>query len=78
VIGGAGTVPTVGYRAVATYDPRTDTWTGTGAAAAGRWDFAAVALADGRVLIAGGHTRAGASAASGAATSTARTEIFTP
>jgi hypothetical protein len=63
VIGGAGGPGfTTGYRSVLAYDPAANTWRTTGALAAGRADFAAVELAEGRVLVAGGMVRAGAAA----------------
>ncbi|WP_409495780.1 DUF6603 domain-containing protein [Amycolatopsis sp. cmx-11-12] len=63
VVGGVGRPgATVGYRATLTFDPESGGWTATGAPADGRWDFPAVDLADGRVFVAGGLVRAGASA----------------
>ncbi|MGV9267633.1 DUF6603 domain-containing protein [Kitasatospora sp. NPDC003701] len=63
VIGGTG-APTsgVGYRNVTVLDPSRGTWTVTGHLATGRTGFAAVELADGRVLVAGGTALAGAAA----------------
>ncbi|RSM56914.1 hypothetical protein DMH03_26925 [Amycolatopsis sp. WAC 01376] len=63
VIGGVGRPgATAGYRATVAFDPGSGTWRATGAPADGRRDFAAVDLADGRVFVAGGLTRTGASA----------------
>jgi hypothetical protein len=63
VIGGVGRPhATAGYRDVVAFSPATGSWTATGAMATGRWDFAAVDLADGRVLAVGGHALAGPAA----------------
>jgi len=56
VIGGAsGPASAAGYRSVLSYAPDAGAWTTLGALATGRWDAAAVELADGRVLVAGGR-----------------------
>ncbi|MGE5830967.1 MAG: Kelch repeat-containing protein, partial [Micromonosporaceae bacterium] len=80
VVGGTtGPGFTAGYRSVVAYDPEADRWSATGALALGRWAHATAELADGRVVTAGGTTRAGAAAPGpdGAALS-ATTEILTP
>jgi N-acetylneuraminic acid mutarotase len=68
-----------GYGSVAVYDPDADRWSTTGALALGRYAHACTELADGRVVVAGGTTRSGATAP-GPATSalTTRTEILIP
>ncbi|QXJ24628.1 hypothetical protein AGRA3207_005995 [Actinomadura graeca] len=69
----------VGYRATFLYDPATRDWSVTGGLGVGRWDFAAVALADGRVLAAGGIAFGPLATADAAAVELTRTaEIFTP
>ncbi|MEU7867123.1 DUF6603 domain-containing protein [Dactylosporangium sp. NPDC049140] len=84
VLGGTGGPGRrAGYRSAATYDPRpgpgAGAWTGTGALAEGRADFAALLLADGRILVVGGRTAAGPAAAEpGLDSLTATTEIYTP
>ncbi|MDQ2588400.1 DUF6603 domain-containing protein [Saccharothrix yanglingensis] len=63
VIGGVGRPrATAGFREVVAFDPATGSWTGTGALATGRWDFPAVDLADGRVLVVGGRALSGPAA----------------
>lgn len=63
VVGGTGgPAHTTGYRNVTVLDPARGTWTTTGGLAVGRADCAAVELADGRVLVAGGTALAGAAA----------------
>jgi hypothetical protein len=63
VVGGVGRPgATGGFRAAAAFDPESETWTETGATAAGRRDFPAVDLADGRVFVAGGLARTGVAA----------------
>lgn len=70
---------TAGYRHAALFDPAVGTWTSTGPLGVGRWDFAAVTLADGRVLAVGGPTLAGAAAPGlDAAVLAATTEIYLP
>ncbi|OXM69768.1 DUF6603 domain-containing protein [Amycolatopsis vastitatis] len=80
VLGGTtGPAFAAGMRVALRYDPAAGTWTATGGAAEGRWDAAAVVLADGRVLTAGGLTGAGVSAPGpDAGVPTATAEIFTP
>ncbi|GAA2432774.1 hypothetical protein GCM10010191_53490 [Actinomadura vinacea] len=69
----------VGYREAFIYDPAARTWSITGGLSTGRWDFAAVGLADGRVLAAGGITLGPLATASGAAVELTDTaEVFTP
>ncbi|MGI8329748.1 DUF6603 domain-containing protein [Actinomadura scrupuli] len=68
-----------GFRSALLYDPGADGWTTTGGPAVGRWAFAAVELADGRVLAAGGRTRSAVAAPHpGTDVLTADAEIFTP
>ncbi|HEX6347302.1 DUF6603 domain-containing protein [Umezawaea sp.] len=63
VVGGVGGPrATAGFRDVVAFDPATGSWTRTGALATGRWDFPAVDLADGRVLVVGGRALAGPAA----------------
>ncbi|MBH5333383.1 hypothetical protein IHE55_00615 [Streptomyces pactum] len=63
VVGGTGgPAHGTGYRSVTVLDPARGTWTTTGGLAVGRADCAAVELADGRVLVAGGTALAGAAA----------------
>ena len=63
VIGGVGRPrATAGYRDVVAFDPATGSWSPTGALATGRWDFPAVDLADGRVLVVGGRALTGPAA----------------
>jgi hypothetical protein len=63
VIGGVGRPrATAGFRDVVVFDPATGSWASTGALAAGRWDFPAVGLADGRVFVVGGRTLTGPAA----------------
>ncbi|WP_028926217.1 DUF6603 domain-containing protein [Pseudonocardia acaciae] len=76
VVGGTGGPSfAAGYRGAVRYHPGTNTWTAAEGMATGRADPAAVALADGRVLVAGGRERSG-EAAGAATTDTA--EIYTP
>ncbi|MFI0481128.1 Kelch repeat-containing protein [Actinomadura sp. 9N215] len=68
----------VGYANAAVYDPLAQTWAPTGGMTTGRFYCSATALADGRVLAAGGTVRAGsANPARGQDLLTATTEIFT-
>ncbi|MEV6974065.1 DUF6603 domain-containing protein [Kitasatospora sp. NPDC093806] len=63
VIGGtSGPAHRSGHRTVSVLDPARGGWTGTGGLATGRSGFAAVELADGRVLVAGGIAAAGPAA----------------
>ncbi|HYQ65050.1 DUF6603 domain-containing protein [Actinophytocola sp.] len=78
VIGGVGRPrATAGYRDVLAFDPATGSWTATGALATGRWDFPAVDLSDGRVLVAGGRALTGP-AAPGAAQHATTAETYLP
>jgi hypothetical protein len=55
VLGGTGEPDrTAGFRHVTAYDPAADRWTTRAGLRTGRSSFAVVALADGRVLVAGG------------------------
>lgn len=66
VIGGVGRPhATAGFRDVVAFDLITNSWAPTGALATGRWDFPAVDLADGRVLVVGGHALVGPAAPDG-------------
>ncbi len=66
-----------GFRSVLAYDVTGKTWASLPGMATGRWSFAAIALDDGRVLVAGGVTRSGLAAADPAATELTRTsEVF--
>ncbi|MER6253504.1 DUF6603 domain-containing protein [Streptomyces sp. NPDC001584] len=80
VVGGTGGPSfAAGHRGTLRYDPGADRWTTTGATAEGRADFAAVVLADGRVLAAGGLVAAGPAAPGpDPGVTTAGTELFTP
>ncbi|MGW1992771.1 DUF6603 domain-containing protein [Embleya sp. NPDC001921] len=79
VLGGTGGPPfAAGLRNATVYDPAHRTWTPTGGLAVGRGDFAAIELADGRVLAAGGVVLSGPAAPTEAAVATAGTEILTP
>ncbi|MFE5590314.1 kelch repeat-containing protein [Streptomyces sp. NPDC056549] len=65
------------YRSAARYDPGTGDWTAVPGMAVGRTDFAAIALADGRVLVAGGSVRSGpATPTGGPNLLTATSELF--
>jgi len=79
VIGGtADTVNDAGYASVLLFDSQANTWSVEAGLAVGRWGFAATALEDGKVLVAGGVTRSGlAAAAAGTDDVTATTELFT-
>ncbi|MGW6946698.1 Kelch repeat-containing protein [Streptomyces xanthophaeus] len=79
VVGGTGdALGEAGYHSAARYDPRFGTWSEESGMAVGRLDFAATALADGRVLVAGGAVRTGPAAATGAFHQLTRTcEVFT-
>jgi hypothetical protein len=54
-----------------------DSWTSVNGLVTGRWAFAAVALADDRVLVTGGIARSGLAAGTGPVELTGRTEVFT-
>ncbi|MGW6979121.1 DUF6603 domain-containing protein [Streptomyces sp. NPDC054932] len=80
VVGGTGgPSATAAHRGALRYHPATDRWTTAGALDRGRADFAALALADGRVLVAGGLVAAGTAAPGpDGAVTTAGTELFVP
>ncbi|MEU7727883.1 DUF6603 domain-containing protein [Streptomyces sp. NPDC040724] len=80
VVGGtSGPSATAAHRGVLRYHPATGRWTATGSLDRGRADFAALVLADGRVLAAGGLVAAGPAAPGpGSAVTTAGTELFVP
>lgn len=66
-----------GYRSALVYDVTGDRWTPVGGLVTGRWSFAATALPDGRVLVAGGTVRSGLAAADpGVAELTPTAEVF--
>jgi hypothetical protein len=78
VVGGTGGPGfAAGYRSAALYDPKSGTWTTTGALALGRWAQLTAELADGRIVAAGGIARAGAAAPGPGSALSATTEIFT-
>jgi N-acetylneuraminic acid mutarotase len=54
VLAVGGLAPGRRLASVERYDPATDAWTAVGSLAPGRFAHAAVALADGTVLVAGG------------------------
>ncbi|MEU1284468.1 kelch repeat-containing protein [Kitasatospora sp. NPDC005856] len=67
----------VGYSSALVFDDTTRAWTAAPGTTVGRWAFAATALSDGRVLIAGGTVRAGLAAADPAVHElTATTEVL--
>jgi N-acetylneuraminic acid mutarotase len=78
VIGGtADTVNDAGYQSVLLFDSQAKTWTVETGLAVGRWAFAATALGNGKVLVAGGVTRSGLAAADpGTDDLTPTTELF--
>jgi len=76
--GTGGPAFAAGHRSAAVYDPKSDTWTTTGALALGRWAQLTAELADGRIVVAGGIARAGAAAPGPGPALSATTEIFTP
>ncbi|MFG2874552.1 DUF6603 domain-containing protein [Streptomyces sp. NPDC048337] len=80
VVGGtSGPSATAAHRSVLRFHPATGRWTATGSLDRGRADFAALALADGRVLAAGGLVAAGTAAPGpDGAVTTAGTELFVP
>ncbi|WP_433519486.1 Kelch repeat-containing protein [Nonomuraea sp. CA-143628] len=78
VAGGAsGDRDESGFRSVLAYDVTGDAWVSVPGLVTGRWSFAAVVLADDRVLVAGGVARSGLAAADPAAVElTATSEVF--
>jgi hypothetical protein len=78
VVGGAASDrDEAGYRSALVYNATTDKWAQAAGLAIGRWSFAATALADHHVLVAGGVTRSGLAAADPTVTElTATTELF--
>ncbi|MGW4160935.1 Kelch repeat-containing protein [Streptomyces sp. NPDC004788] len=69
----------VGFPSALRFDPAARRWSPAGPLRTGRWAFGATSLADGRVLAAGGVSRAGAAAPIFAADASAReAEVFTP
>ncbi|MEU9144235.1 kelch repeat-containing protein [Streptomyces sp. NPDC048349] len=79
VVGGTNdTLGEAGYRSAVRYDPRFGTWSQEPGTEVGRLDCAAVVLADGRVLVAGGTVRTGPATPSGSYLQLTRTsELFT-
>jgi len=67
----------VGLQSALIYDAAGGTWAPAAGLAAGRWSFAAVALAGGRVLVTGGVARTGLAAGGGSAELAPSTEVFT-
>jgi hypothetical protein len=78
VIGGTGGGrDRAGYQSALIFDTAARTWSVAAGLTTGRWAFAATALADGRVLVAGGATGSGLAAADPAVDDLTRhTEIF--
>ncbi|MDN3358542.1 kelch repeat-containing protein [Actinomadura sp. DC4] len=76
--GTGGPAFAAGFRNADLYDPKSDTWTTTGALALGRWAQLTAELTDGRIVAAGGIARAGAAAPGTGPALSAATEIFTP
>jgi hypothetical protein len=76
--GTGGPTFTAGFSSALTYDPATDRWTATSALRTGRWAHVVADLTDGRVVVAGGITAAGAATPDFQPALTATTEIFTP
>jgi hypothetical protein len=76
VVGGTdGVRDATGFESALVYDTAADTWSAAAGLAAGRWSFAALALADGTVLVTGGVSRTGLAAASGTELA-GSTEVF--
>ncbi|MFA1548003.1 Kelch repeat-containing protein [Actinomadura chokoriensis] len=61
--GAAGDRDESGFRSALAYDVAGNTWAPVPGLATGRWSYAAIALSDGRVLVAGGVARSGLAAA---------------
>jgi N-acetylneuraminic acid mutarotase len=78
VVGGAASDrDESGFRSALVYDASADEWAPVAGLRDGRWSFAALALADGRVLVAGGVARSGLAAADPGVTElVATTELF--
>ncbi|MDQ0847404.1 kelch repeat-containing protein [Streptomyces sp. V1I6] len=78
VVGGTAEVRDgAGYRSALIFDDAAQRWSAATGPAIGRWAFAATALSDGRVLVAGGTVRAGLAAADPSTDElTATTEVF--
>ncbi|WP_052499540.1 Kelch repeat-containing protein [Streptomyces vietnamensis] len=69
----------VGFPSALRFDPVARRWSPAGPLRTGRWAFGATSLADGRVLAAGGVSRAGsATAVFAAAVGAGEAEVFTP
>ena len=60
------------------YDPAVGAWSSAGDMTAGRFEFKATLLADGRVLVTGGAAVAAAANVSGADGVSASSEVYTP
>ncbi|MFZ3495478.1 Kelch repeat-containing protein [Streptomyces sp. 5.8] len=68
-----------GFRSAVRYDPLARSWTAVPGMAVGRTEFAATALTDGRVLVAGGSVRTGPATPSGGYHLLTRTsELYSP
>jgi hypothetical protein len=67
----------VGYESALVYDSAGGIWSPAAGLATGRWSFAAVALADGRVVVTGGVARTGLAAGGESAELAGSTEVFT-
>ncbi|MEV6397446.1 kelch repeat-containing protein [Streptomyces sp. NPDC051907] len=66
-----------GYQSALLYDSAAKSWTAAAGLTTGRWGFAATALSDGTVLVAGGTVASGAAAADPESDQlTAATEVF--
>lgn len=78
VVGGtSGDRDDAGFRSALVYDSAADEWLPAAGLATGRWSFAAAALADDRVLVAGGVARSGLAAADPVGTElVTTTELF--
>jgi N-acetylneuraminic acid mutarotase len=78
VVGGAASDrDESGFRSALAYDAGQDEWTPVPGLRDGRWSFAALALADDRILVAGGVARSGLAAATPGVTElVSSTEVF--